>query len=363
MKSTIWFDTPSLYYIPQYEPVIEELQKRGYKASLLIHQHPAQKQLIDHFCKKTQLPWKLINSKDSAEFYSREKPEWIIFGNNYEPLKQLDKNTKTALLYHGIGIKSCYYDAELAQFDVRFTEGSFRQEQLQTLYPEANFKQTGFAKLDPLGTSNLPYQKAFKPEEHGLDANRPTLVYAPTFYPSSIERMPKNWPNYFSDCNLVIKPHLFSYTNKKYAKQRQLFKHWQTYPNVYLAPAEEISLLPYMATADLLISEASSALFEFAALDKPVIWLDFLKLRWSYRGIFRYRFERRMDMTINDYRDVATHISRPNDLEQIIREELQHPERKKAERLKATQQLIGEVDGKASIRIAGYLTAALSSRR
>ncbi|WP_177247024.1 CDP-glycerol glycerophosphotransferase family protein [Marinospirillum alkaliphilum] len=287
--------------------------------------------------------------------YQQEEPDWIIFGNNYSELSQLPEKTRTALLYHGIGTKACYYAEDLSHFDVRFTEGPHRQQQLQNLYPQACFIQSGFAKLDPLAPINLPYPQAFKPEQHGLSSNKPTLLYAPTFYPSSIECMPRDWPALLPDCNIIIKPHLNSYLHPNYKAQRKCFQAWSKHNNTYLAPPEELSLLPYMATADLLISEASSALFEFAALNKPVVWLDFLKLRWSYRGPLRFRFEKRMDQTITPYQTLAAHVEKPSQLVKILKAELSNPERLSSERNRTTEELIGTLDGKVSERIVNYL--------
>src|SRR3546814_14039365 len=78
-----------------------------------------------------------------------------------------------------------------------------------------------------------------------------------------------------------------------YAAQRRKLDVWGRHANVHVADLAAYSLLPYMGSADLMISEASSALFEFAALDKPIVWCDFLKLRWSYRGPLRFRSEER----------------------------------------------------------------------
>ena len=93
---------------------------------------------------------------------------------------------------------------------------------------------------------------------------------------------------------------------KKYQKQRNLLQHWATYNNVYLAKVDDYSLLPFLKSADLMISDASSAIIEFAALNKPVIWCTFLQLRWNYRGIFSYRFKARMDKDYDDYGQIAT---------------------------------------------------------
>ncbi|MBE0508887.1 MAG: CDP-glycerol glycerophosphotransferase family protein [Marinospirillum sp.] len=359
MKLNIWFDVPSLYYLPQYIPVYEELTSRGHSCSFLLYHQPDFQHLVSSYLEGEgkDLPVKIINKEVVNDFYAEKAhADWIIFGNdNFTDFDKLPKQTKTALLYHGIGVKACYYTPGLALYDVRFTEGRFRQEQLATMYPKSRFVETGFAKLDPLAALKKNCTQAFNLEQNGLNSEKPTLLYAPTFYPSSIELMDKNWPDHFDDCNIIIKPHFFTYTNKKYHKQRQLLERWSKFNNVYLTTPTEISLLPYMATANILISEASSALFEFAALDKPVVWLDYLKLRWSYRGPLRYRFEKRMDKTILPYTGVAAHVTKPGDLERVVRNELRNPCNYSEARKKTTEELIGKVDGEVSKRIVNYL--------
>lgn len=355
MALKVWFDVQQLYYLPQYEPVYQQLQAQGCQCHFLVYSDCASEEIIQAFEQQTTLPITLASEQEILSFYREDPADWIIFGNGFKALDQLPKQTRTALLYHGIGVKECYYGEDLSQFDVRFTEGLFRQNELQQRYPERNFIETGFAKLDPLAHPENAKTIAFQPESVGLPANKPLILYAPTFYPSSIELMGKHWPEQFSDCNIVIKPHFFSYTHKKYGAQRKLIDQWGLFDNVYVAPPTELSLVPYMAAADLLISEASSALFEFAALDKPVIWLDFFKLRWGYRGPLRFRFTRRMDQTILQYADVGSHVSTPKEMEQIIRTELANPALKQDARHKTTQELIGLVDGQVSERIADYL--------
>jgi hypothetical protein len=357
MKLKIFFHVDSLYYIPQFQPVYDELTLRGIEVKYIIQAKSEDKDLIESIINKTpSLSFIVANGIEILRYYAAEKPSWIIFGNAFKPLDLLPRQTRIALLYHGIGIKSVYYSKELSVFDLRFTEGPFRQKQLEGMFPESRFLQTGFAKLDPLAPCNKPYKHAFNLSENRLDPTKRTLLYTPTFYPSSIERMPKEWPKTLFDFNLIIKPHLITYTHNKYKNQRRIINYWSNFENVHIAPCESISSLPYMEIADLLISEASSTLFEFAALNKPVLWLDFLKLRWSYRGILNFRLMNRMDASINSYRNIADHISKPNELEQGIRGALKNPFSREEYRLKATKDLIGDFDGKASCRVADFLT-------
>lgn len=342
-KPTIIFYAEHAYYLPQFMPVVNALQQRGAAVEVVLD---AEKNADEPAATQRLTVAKLLQRV-------REGADWLVFGNEVSWLKQLPASVKTALLYHGVGVKACYYDEALSHFDVRFTEGAFRHQQLQQRYPKSHFQQVGFAKLDPIALADGRQQQALSLTELGLDPNKQTVLYAPTFYPSSIERMPLDWPQQFSDYNIIIKPHAFSMSHSKYDKQRQRFAHWQQSPNVHFA--KQASLLPYMATADILLSEASSALFEFAALNKPVIWIDFLQLRWSYRGPLRFRFDKRMDQSITEYASVARHVSRPSKLFDAVQEELQHPQQLAAERQRVTAELIGEVDGKVSARVADYL--------
>lgn len=343
----IFFDVQQLYYLPQYLPVYEELTRRGISCQFVLHDQEQISGQLKGLKDTGKWPVAILKSSEVHEFYLKESPDWVIFGNHSPFQDKLPTKTRTALLYHGIGIKECYYESRLAQMSVRFVEGPYRLRELQRRFPASTFVDVGFPKLDPL----------FKNEERPRTNNkRPTILYAPTFYPSSIELMPKNWPALFLDCDILIKPHFFSMTVKNYQKQRHLLESWaKQYPNVTLASIQDFSLVPYMERSDVLISEASSALFEFAALDRPVIWLDFYKLRWTYRGPLRFRHTRRMDNTILQYADIAEHVKYPPDLEKNVRQELNNPNRLSDKRRAYTELLIGKTDGRVSNRIADYL--------
>jgi CDP-glycerol glycerophosphotransferase (TagB/SpsB family) len=136
---------------------------------------------------------------------------------------------------------------------------------------------------------------------------------------------------------------------------------WARAPNCYVAPLDEFDPVPFMTVSDLLISDASSVLFEFAATGKPVVLCDFLALPWYRRGVFGYRFRRRMDASVDIYRDLAGHAAKYNKLRDTVVDELAHPERRAEARARATAQLIGATDGKVCTRIADWLLANLGN--
>jgi len=349
---SIFFHIEHIYYLPQFLPVLKELSKRNCLCTCLFSSS-INPDVIDKAVSSHSLTHAKYESEDHAlELYLSNKPDWIVFGNHFKYSDSLSNETRTAMLYHGIGIKECYYDTALSEMNVRFVEGPYRADEILKRSPEANIVTAGFAKLDPIFNSSDAAKLPGK-----LDAKKKTLLYAPTFYPSTIENIPASWPADFAEFNIIIKPHEFSLTNKKYEKQRIRIKQWEGFDNVYIAKAEEFSLLPFMQCADILISEASSALFEFAALNKPIIWCDFIKLRWSYRGIFSYRYNKRMDMGIMKYSHIAEHVSSYKRLYDTVQSEINNPDNHAISRTTIAHEILGDADGNASQRVADYLIA------
>lgn len=209
-----------LYYLPQFSPVINELHNKGHHVELVINRlaiKESQEQVI-----RSELPGKILSLNNTSEVllhYQQSTPDWIIFGNVFEEIESLPKQCKTAMIYHGIGVKDCYYNPYLLQTDVRFMEGKHRTQEILRRNPGARVAEVGFSKLDPLfNESQFNRSGLFK--KYGVDENKKTILYAPTFYPSSLELMARDFPAQFSEYNIIIKPHEFSLTKSKYKKQR-----------------------------------------------------------------------------------------------------------------------------------------------
>ena len=347
----VYFDVSELYYMPQYAPICSALTAAGVDCCFVFYRNRGLDDLISSFREEFEVSY--VDSVDEAvSVYQAKKPDWIIFGNKIHSIEKVQKYSKTALVSHGIGPKSCYYTVSDMPTTVRFVEGPYRADRLRQMYPSQSFVDTGYAKLDPAINGDL---SNLKPSDFGLDDTKKTILYAPTFYPSSIERFSRSFPLDFKHYNIILKPHYFSLSIDKYKKQKALLEHWSTFDNVYLAQVEESNILPFMAVSDALISDASSTLFEFAALDKPVIWCDFLKLRWGYRGILSFRFKKRMDQDLYKYADIAAHAKSYSQLLSVVDEQIRFPEQFSNQRAKYTLSLAGIVDGKVSERIVQYM--------
>jgi len=351
----IIFDVKHLYYLPQYLPVYHELTRNNVCCEFVFYTVADKelKRISEQVISKERFSVHWVSSDEEAlEYYSAIKVDWIIFGNTITHAEQLHQHSKTALMHHGIGPKSCYYDVSNNSVKVRFVEGQHRLERLESCYPTGTFIDSGYAKLDPAFNNT---KNQYTLEMLGLDPGKKTLLYAPTFYPSSIELFSENFANDFSQYNIILKPHFFTLTKPRYTAQRKLLERWQTCENVYLAPTIEYNLVPFMLLSDLLISDASSAIFEFAALGKPIVWCDFYKLRWTYRGLFKSRLKKRLDPDIDFFRDISHQIKHYSHLYSTIEDIfMRHSSKEKMQR-KITKELAGLTDGKCSQRITQYL--------
>jgi len=351
----VFFDVQEMYYLPQYTPIKAILEAQAIRVTFVIYRkegdEESQKTLVDDACDGSRVEW-VRNEDEARALYIKQKPVWLIIANTFHNLDEIHKNTQTALVSHGIGPKACYYDVSDSATSVRFVEGPYRTARLKEMYPKQTFIDTGYAKLDPIVNGEISH---LKPSDLGLDDSKKTILYAPTFYPSSIECLPKIFPKEYSDYNVILKPHYFSLANKKYKKQKRLLEIWGESSNVYLAGLDEVNIIPFMAVADVLISDASSTLFEFSALNKPVVWCDFYKLRWGYRGLLKFRFKKRMDEDLYKYADIAIHAKTYHELKACVDSQILAPDAFAQQRQQCSLALAGKVDGQCSKRIVDYI--------
>jgi len=356
MAVRVFFDLPHLYYLPQYQPVIHALEARGASSKLVCYRgaHTAMEATVAN--EKCSVEW-VDDTRAALQLYQQQSPDWVIFGNAFRYAQEIPRATRRGLVYHasGTGFKTASLHPGMTDVDVRFVSGPERVPVFREQFPDVDLVEVGFAKLDPL-FAEQPDGLAFDLSKAGLNPELPTLLFAPTFYPSCIEYMSAAWPEDFARYNLLIKPHDFTLTKSRYKKQRRLLHAWAEYPNVYLATELEYSLLPFMARADLLITDRSSALFEFVALDKPGVICDFVKLRWTYRGPLRFRLRQRMASSREPFADdICVRVPHYRALFETVERALANPGEKSAARRLYRDRVMGACDGKAGERIAEYL--------
>jgi len=362
---SVLFNVQHLYYLPQFLPVAKAMKTRGgfdIFFSATVDSPMTDYSLIKRFILNEG--WQIIDAENEAERRRKilnRRFDITLFGKSTRAGDYCSENTLAVLLYHGIGVKSCYYTDYDPRIDVRYVEGDYRVREFEKRNLKTQLVVTGFPKLDALFDPE-EIQKATK--DLKFDNNRPIILYAPTFYPSSIEPFGEGIGELTKSFNLIVKLHHFSWTLRKYRHQKDLFLQLaDEYENLRLLPVESFNIVPYFSIASVLMTEASSTAFEFLATGKPVVVCDFLHLRWKHH-LFNRRFRRdRMDDEIIRQLDFAVHAPKPEDAESAVTRALDSRNEIGQSYGRKRDDFLGIVDGQASRRVVEDLLIRMESRR
>lgn len=350
-KVFIGFYLEKLYFMPHFEPVIEELRRRGISYTVIIHKNLHRDELNQRaesikYCTEQHLNYCLEEKCPPLQY--------LVFGASPHPVEL--KYDKSVIIFHGTwGGKAVYLNQENNNADIRFIDGKFYEDILGALYPDQVNKLciSGYSKLDSY-FKFTEQDKITLLKKYGLDPNKKTILYAPTFYPSSILKLKNNFPETFRDYNIIIKPHSNIFLRSKYRKTLHHIRNWEKYGNVYIPDFHEANILPFMHCADLMISDISSAVYEFAGLGKPVIINMFLHYRWHHLFL-RYKLEKRLDKAHFYLWNVGDIANNYQEMVSFCFENLQNPAKNQKQREQFVNYVIGQVDGKVSERIVNRL--------
>ncbi len=172
---------------------------------------------------------------------------------------------------HAVSIKTQRY-RKLAQQAgkvryIRFVEGSYRQKILEKYLPASDIYALGLPKLDQLFDGSYSREKVIN--QLRLDPQKKIVLYAPSYKPTSIFELTPHLANCL-DYNVIIKLHPYSWGGKyaKHSQHRLVEKIAQKCPHLTLIPENQVNIMPFMVAADTLITEGSSVMNEFLAMDK-----------------------------------------------------------------------------------------------
>ena len=367
----IVFDVYHLYHLPQFDPVID-LLKSDDKFEIFLSTScrikPEEKVLTEKILSQKGL--QVISEKDEKKRASSIQgldPDVFICGwSRYDIDHFVTNKTLVGMIYHGIGVKPSYWRDNHERLDLRFVEGPYRIDQLRSHGIETDLVLTGFIKLDPLFNGSGIDNEAIK-KELGLDKNKKTILFAPTFYPSSIEQIGIRLGEYTQDYNVILKPHLWTYYLDKFGEvdlkpQRNLFYELTNkYDHIKLLTPEHYNIIPFYRISDLLLTEASSTIYEMIALEKPVIVNRFFKLKLSHR-LFRYRlYRKRLNREMNqDIANFCFETKRPKDLPGMIETALNNNHTRLDAVKEYQQKMLYKLDGKAAERARDAILSRLS---
>jgi CDP-glycerol glycerophosphotransferase (TagB/SpsB family) len=271
-------------------------------------------------------------------------------------------DTLLCFLNHGTGIKNIMYRNLRAQAQIRyqvFVEGQYRVDCLHQAKAvgRSTIHKVGLPKLDPLYWPGFPTREAIL-RRLGLDPTRPTVLFAPTYKPTCLDIVREQILPSTTDYNLIIKLHQYSWRGK-YAP------HWHhtiyeravpQYPHAVLIPVDDYNILPYMHAADTLISEASSTMFDFVALQKTGIIFVL-----PGEPLMHHDGEALLTETPQHFlAEAFLHIAHPSEIRSAIAEALRDDPQRRERVRQQREYLFYGLDGQASQRIKTIIEQLLA---
>jgi CDP-glycerol glycerophosphotransferase (TagB/SpsB family) len=201
----------------------------------------------------------------------------------------LPRGTRRILMFHGVAGKySSVYDTpdrSMREWDRLFfinrrRMGNYiRTGAIDADSPAARL--VGYPKLDCLVDGSLTRNRVLK--KIGIDRERRTVLYAPTWSPySSLNAMGEDLVKSLAAAGyaVIIKLHDRSrdlqYKNSGGVNWASRLEPLLLNGGVWLA--ESSDACPYLAAADVLITDHSSVGFEYLLLDRPLIRIDIPEL-------------------------------------------------------------------------------------
>lgn len=287
MKALLFCQNPYAFGI--LEPLGRELKSRGdeilwFAPEKLIVQFP----FGNDYKKSSSIKDCIKFNADAIFVPGNEVPHYL-------------RGVKTQIFHGFAGEKKGHFRIR-HYFDLYLTQGPWFTSRFKTLASKfTNFTviETGWSKLDTL-YSYEDDGSALKNKTLKNRSKKYLLLYAPTFSPSltsadnSINQIIELSKH--KDFHVVVKFH--DLTSKKIvAKYVDAAK-----VNEHLQIAEDKNILPWIKAADLMISDTSSAVYEFLLLDKPVITINSRSkhIRWEDISDPSYLLSSVVDNLIND---------------------------------------------------------------
>jgi CDP-glycerol glycerophosphotransferase (TagB/SpsB family) len=353
-KKKILFQLNYLYHLPAVRPIIELFSHdNNYDVVFEISRDFEYK--LGFFRKR--LPQSNFDKYFPPNVRSYEKKEEfdVVFVTDVIT-KSKNGNALQCMVYHGPTFNKTvtYRELQRNRTDnyIIFVESQYTADKLieSNSIEKSEVVVVGFPKLDPFLNGN--YNKKSIVNELGLDKNKKTILYAPTYKPTSIYNLYENIFETTRQYNLIIKLHHYSWMGK-YANRNQsrLFeKQLEHFDHAILMPKDNYDIVPLYIAADTLISEASGALTEFLITEKMGIVFKLKDIE-----IMRSNSESLLSYDKDYLQNEFIHISSPNQLPKAIERALK-PKRQQIENIRIfKKKYFYKNDGKASARIKTYI--------
>ncbi|MEJ2628850.1 MAG: CDP-glycerol glycerophosphotransferase family protein [bacterium] len=212
----ILFELTQEYYLPSFLPIYEEMKKdSGF--DIFFRVGPNQKRYLGIFLIKQKRKIEAKLKKRGLKITDTYKNyDAVICGTT---LKNPQKYGKALLcnVDHGPGLKTLRYREFLKQKSTHyhiFVEGQYRIDKFKKYGLDAieEIHEVGLPKLDPY------FQGDYNPDiiirKYDLDPRKKTVLYAPSYRPTSIFEIAQTIPTLMDDYNVMVKLHPYSWQGK-----------------------------------------------------------------------------------------------------------------------------------------------------
>ena len=361
-KIKILFDSFHLYHLPQFDPVIDLLSRDNrfqiFHSTAAVNKKEERELCLNILATKPGTMVYSESEEERAKMIKELDLDFFVCGwSRYELDEYISEKTLAGMIYHGIGVKPSYWRDNHPRLNIRFVEGIYRMDQLRSHGVDKELVLTGFTKLDPLFSQNPGFDEKLA-QSLGLDPSKKTILFAPTFYPSSLERFGMKLGEYTQNYNVILKPHMWTYFLDKFGEynlvpQRNLaYDLAEKFSHIKLLGPEVYNITPYYKISDILLTEASSTIYEMIALEKPVIVNRFYRLKLSHK-LFRYRlFKKRLSKEMNkDITNFCFEMNRARDLPQVLDTAFNENHKRLNIVREYQNKMLYKLDGKASERV------------
>ena len=286
----------NMYSVGILEPLNEEAERQQ-RHEVLWYVHT---QKIKSFPLANEVKW-----TDSIQAVYDFKPDAIFVPGNIVPYYLPGVKIQ---VFHGYAAEKKDHWVIRRYFDTYFTQGPFFTSHFEILakkYGDFEVRETGWPKQDWIfkHVHDFDDEKTALLQKHN---KKRLVIYAPTFSPSLtslpfLKKPLENLLNNEPDVLLLMKFHPLTA-----AKWVEEYREWAKDRNdaIYIEATENVT--KYQLMSDLMISDTSSALYEFLLLDRPVITLRNVakEIYWE---------------NITDENDLATAFHRANNDEESIK--------------------------------------------
>src|SRR5690554_2008667 len=230
-------------------------------------------------------------------------------------------------IFHGMA-KDVLFNPRNKAFDLLLAMGDYAAERFDEMRLN-RYRIVGYPKIDGLFNGRIN-KEAYK-ERLGLDPRKKTVLYAPTWGDkNSLPYLVEELSDLAKEYNFLLKLH-----DKSTAKWGKSLKKQK---GVFLI--DDPDIVPYYLTADVLISDYSSVIFEFSVLDRPIILFDIDNANHALRSI-SYQ-----------WRDIGIRVTNSRELAAALGRIFDNPEEYKEKRQEYARRLFKYRDGSAARRAA-----------